>query len=222
MSGGARSTRTRSPLLSAFVYVAWLLAAWVAAWAIFVWGETRAPWLATDSGSFAYWTALKILVWVLPALWLMSASGPVADTLGFTRIGATLALGLGAGLVLALLNVALKGWELAPPQLSWALLNAALIAPMVEEVSFRGAVLGALRARLAFPLANSVTAALFVLAHVPGWWFQGRLLEMLTAPIGGAFSIFVLGWLFGWIVYKGRSVGAGIIAHSLNNLTSIA
>jgi uncharacterized protein len=203
----------------ALVYVAWLLAAWVAAWIVFSSARPYAPWLATDGGAFAYWTTLKVLVWLLPALWLMSASGRLRERLGFTRVGATLAWGLGAGFLLAIINVVVRGsTTFFDP--SWALLNAALVAPVVEETAFRGAVLGALSARLSFPVANTIAAALFVLVHMPGWCFQGRLLEMLTMPIGGALSIFVLGWLFGWVAYKARSVGAAVIAHALNNLTS--
>ena len=54
-----------------------------------------------------------------------------------------------------------------------------------------------------------------MLVRAPGWFFQGRLIEMLSAPIGGALSTFVLGWLFGWIAYKARSIGAAMQA--LNN-----
>jgi membrane protease YdiL (CAAX protease family) len=211
----------RAPLRWAFMYVAWLLAAWTLAWTAFTWSEARYAWLAADAGSFTYWTALKVLVWLIPALWLIKASGrSLADAFGFNRIGAMLAWGLAAGLLLAVLNIAVRDMVPPSPELSWALLNAALVAPIVEEVAFRGAVLGAVNTRLSFPMANTITAALFVLAHAPGWWFQGRLIEMLTAPIGGALSIFVLGWLFGWIAHRSRTVGAPIIAHALNNFTS--
>jgi membrane protease YdiL (CAAX protease family) len=46
------------------------------------------------------------------------------------------------------------------------------------------------------------------------------LLSMLKAPVGGAFSVFLLGWLFGYIAYKSKSVTAGILTHMLNNLSA--
>jgi membrane protease YdiL (CAAX protease family) len=214
------SEKARTPARWALVFVAWLLAAWSIAWIAFDWAQPHAPWLTTDRGSFAYWTALKTVVWLAPALWLMSRSGSLSERLGLTRVGATLAWGLGLGPLLALLNVVVRASTTLHFDPSWALLNAALVAPIVEETAFRGAVLGALQTKLSFPLANTLAAALFVLVHAPGWWFQGRLLEMLTMPMGGALSIFVLGWLFGWIAYKARSVGAAVIAHALNNFTS--
>ena len=216
------SEEAQASVRSALVYVAWLLAAWTAAWLVFGWGQLHAPWLATDPGSFADWTTWKVMVWLAPALWLLSRSGRLSERLGFTRLGATLAWGLGVGLLLALLNLVVRGSTTLHFGPTWALLNAALVAPIVEETAFRGAVLGTLQEKLSFPLANTLTAVLFVLVHTPGWWFQGRLLEMLAMPIGGALSIFVLGWLFGWVAYRARSVGAAIIAHALNNFTSFA
>jgi membrane protease YdiL (CAAX protease family) len=222
LSEKAGSTEARAAPLLAIVYVAWLLAAWIVAWLAFEWGEAHIPWLTTGGGSFAYWTVLKVLVWLAPALWLIRASRrTIVDAFGLNRLGVTLAWGLGAGIVLAAINVVVRGSTTLYFDPSWALLNAALVAPAVEEAAFRGAVLGALSTRFSFAIANTSTAALFVLAHVPGWFFQGRLLEMISAPIGGALSIFVLGWLFGWIAYKARSVGAATIAHALNNFTSI-
>lgn len=47
---------------------------------------------------------------------------------------------------------------------------------------------------------------------------MGTLTENLTRPIGGALSIFLLGLAFGYATHRGRSVVAGMVAHSLNNL----
>jgi membrane protease YdiL (CAAX protease family) len=217
----AVSQTRRASVVSAALYVAWLLAAWVIAWIAFDESRDQVAWLTTDAGAFAYWSVLKLVVWAIPALWLIKASGrTIAEMLGAGRLAATLAWGLGAGLIFSAINIALKGGPTAP-DFSWALINAVLVAPAVEETAFRGAVLGALTTRLSFPVANTVTAALFVLSHMPGWWFQGRLMDMLTRPIGGALSIFILGWLFGWIAYKARSTGAAMIAHALNNFSNI-
>jgi membrane protease YdiL (CAAX protease family) len=61
---------------------------------------------------------------------------------------------------------------------------------------------------------------LFVSLHLPGWYFMGHLRERLTAPLGGAFSIFLLGLAFGYVTYRSRSVAAGVVAHFVNNLAA--
>lgn len=85
---------------------------------------------------------------------------------------------------------------------------------------FRGAVLANLLQQYRFVVANTLTALLFLGLHLPGWRFQGRLLTNLTAPVGGALAIFSLGWVFGLVMYKGKSVLGSMLAHSLNNLFS--
>jgi len=102
----------------------------------------------------------------------------------------------------------------------WPELNAGLVSPVVEEIAFRGAVMGGLMQRGKFAIANTITASMFVAAHIPGWWFQGRLAEQITKPAGGVLTIFVLGWIFGLVVYESKSICSGIIAHSLNNFTA--
>ncbi len=59
---------------------------------------------------------------------------------------------------------------------------------------------------------------MFVVLHLPGWYFMGRLFQNLTDPAGGALSIFLLGLAFGYATHRGRSVAAGMLAHFLNNL----
>jgi membrane protease YdiL (CAAX protease family) len=41
---------------------------------------------------------------------------------------------------------------------------------------------------------------------------------MLLSPLGGALSIFLLGWVFGFAAYKSKSTAASTITHIFNNL----
>jgi membrane protease YdiL (CAAX protease family) len=110
---------------------------------------------------------------------------------------------------------------LRPSVFDWAVATAVTVSPLAEEAVFRGAVLPGLVPRLGFFWANSLTALLFLGAHVPGWAVQGRLLPMLQTAHGGALSIFLMGWILGVVVYKSSSVSAGILAHLVNNLFSL-
>jgi membrane protease YdiL (CAAX protease family) len=213
--------KRRNGLALAFGYFIWLMLAWTGAWLMLRALSPQLPLLATPEGAFGYWTLMKLIVWVAPALWLISKSGrSFAEAIGFTRIGPMLAWGFGIGAVLGVLNLAVKDFEFALPVFSTGLLNAVLIAPIVEEIAFRGGVLGVLTPPIRFVLTNTLVAAMFTASHFPGWLFQDRLMDMLITPIGGALTIFVLGWVFGWVVYASKTIGAGVIAHSVNNLTA--
>lgn len=101
------------------------------------------------------------------------------------------------------------------------LISVTVIAPFVEELLFRGAVLGGLLQRYRFGTANVISSLLFVSVHFPGWYFSGTLVDNLTKPIGGALSIFVLGLIFGFVTRQSRSVLGGMLAHGINNLFSV-
>ncbi|MBW7863251.1 MAG: CPBP family intramembrane metalloprotease [Candidatus Hydrogenedens sp.] len=181
-------------------------------------------WLTTSGSRSAYWLAMKLLLWVLPALLLIRLSGKsVGEVMGFHRARAIAVWGGGVGLVLGITALAAKtlgSQPLFPPSLSWSLFSGVLVAPIVEELTFRGALLGPLCGRFGFWTANTITGLLFLGIHLPGWHFQGRLAENLTNPVGGALSVFLLGLLFGYVAHKSRSVAAGTLTHILNNLFS--
>jgi membrane protease YdiL (CAAX protease family) len=215
LSVGVRSVTVFAGLL----YLTWC-SAWVCERAL----ESHVGWLRTDSGAFLYWTTAKLVLWVLPALALIHRSGrSLAAVLGLRRLRALFLWGGGAGLALVangLITREIDHRSLLPVHLSWSVANAVLIAPIVEELAFRGTILGILREHYRFWLANGVTAMLFVGAHVIGWSFEGRVGAMLTAPIGRALSIFFLGMIFGVVAERSGSVAASTLTHLLNNLWS--
>lgn len=89
----------------------------------------NAAWFAADASSFSYWTVLKVFVWTAPALWLIRRLGrTLVSVFGGDRLGAKLAWGLGVGL--AAINAAAK--QSFAPTFSYALLSAAVVAPIAE------------------------------------------------------------------------------------------
>lgn len=141
--------------------------------------------------------------------------------MGLERICPILVWGGGIGLILGAMTMVVKALshqQLFASPMGLPFVSGVIIAPVVEEIVFRGAVLGALNAKYRFVSANTMTALLFLGVHFPGWFFQGCLLENLQNPVGGALSIFLLGWIFGFVAHKSKSVAAGTISHILNNL----
>ncbi len=98
------------------------------------------------------------------------------------------------------------------PNLIWAprsvmivsLLEYVVLAPIFEELAFRGLLFASLRRRFSFMPAAAISAAVFSIAH--GY-----------ALIGFA-SVFWSGFLWAWIYEKTGSLLPGMIAHVLNNL----
>jgi len=180
-------------------------------------------WLTTNGGRTGYWTAMKVLLWVLPSVFLIRYSGrSVRETICGGSIRSALVWGVGVGLLIGMETIGrkcLSGRDVSI-NVSWGFLNATVIAPIVEELTFRGAVLGSLMQRYRFSTANTATAFLFLCSHFPGWCFQGTLRDNLVQPFGGAVSVFLLGWVFGYVVLKSKSVAAGVLAHSINNFFS--
>jgi uncharacterized protein len=205
-----------------FGFVVALYGAWIGAWLLEEALVHQYSWLATDAGQFAYWTFMKLALWVVPALVLIRLSGRrIRTVFAFGRWRSALLWGGGVGLVLgasAVLPALLRHQPLLSTSVSWAFVNAVVVAPIVEELTFRGAVLGGLSKRYRFAVANTLTALFFLGAHLPGWYFQGQLWSLLVTPVGGALSIFVIGWLLGFVMYRSQSLLGSTLAHMLNNL----
>lgn len=203
--------------------VLFICVAWIGVWLLELWLAPRYAWVNTHLAQSLYWLAMKILIWVLPALYVIRYSGSTFhETMGFGRPRAALGWGIGIGLCLALITVAVKRvthQQLLSTPLSWSLFTAVIVAPVTEEIAFRGAVLPALQRRLGFFSANLITALLFTAAHVPGWYFRHSLMSNLRSPVGGAVSVFLLGFVFGWVAHKSKSVSGGILTHLISNVS---
>ena len=128
-------------------------------------------------------------------------------------------LGLGCGLMvlsfmfnfaystfLALLNLRIQA-DLTPvfAELSspwWLLAGGVIVAPVVEEIFFRGFVFAGLCRRYEWQKAAVISAALFALIHL-----------QLTAVI----PIFILGYIFAYLYYQSNSIWPAILMHVATN-----
>jgi membrane protease YdiL (CAAX protease family) len=87
------------------------------------------------------------------------------------------------------------------------LLGGAIIAPIVEEIFFRGFVFTGLRSRWNWRKATLVSAGLFALAHV---------LPTSLLPI------FVLGLIFAFLYQSSGSIWPAILMHMLTNSLALS
>jgi membrane protease YdiL (CAAX protease family) len=181
--------------------------------------------MTTSQGQFVYWLVMKLLLWVAPSLALLRYSGRrIIDVLGMRRVRSVLLWGGGVGLLLGALSLLVRAYGQLPFfafEDIWSFISGVIIAPIVEEIAFRGAVLGALTQHFRFVSSNLVTALLFLGIHLPGWYFQGTLESNASSPLGGAVSIFLLGLVFGYVACRSTSVSGSIITHILNNVFNV-
>ena len=89
--------------------------------------------------------------------------------------------------------------------LALTVLVIVVIAPLSEELFFRGALTGALARRLG-AFTPLVSGAIFGAAH----------LEPRAFP-----ALFVLGALLGWLYMRTRSLFPGVAVHAANNLLAL-
>jgi membrane protease YdiL (CAAX protease family) len=85
-----------------------------------------------------------------------------------------------------------------------SLLEYVILAPLFEELVFRGLLFAILRRKLRFLPAALVSAAIFGLAHGYG--------------VVGLISVCWSGVLWAWIYERTGSLAPGILAHAVNNL----
>ena len=94
------------------------------------------------------------------------------------------------------------------PEDRWLLILMAIVvvfvAPVCEELVFRGFVFTNLRARYPFLTVNLIVTSLFALVHASG----GLAYVLLVIPVG---------YLLGWVRERSRSLAPGIIIHAAYN-----
>ncbi|HSM92074.1 MAG TPA: type II CAAX endopeptidase family protein [Anaeromyxobacteraceae bacterium] len=98
-------------------------------------------------------------------------------------------------------------FEGSPAEQAAMVAAAAVVAPLCEELAFRGYLTSALLSRHRPALAIGGSALLFALLH----------LDPVRAP-----SILVLGVIYGWLSVRTGSIWPGVIAHATNNAIAAA
>jgi uncharacterized protein len=98
-------------------------------------------------------------------------------------------------------------------------LPAMLISPLAEEFIFRGFVMTAAGRRWSPRVGMMVQAAAFAVVHLAHYGlvpFQPLLL-LLWLP-----AMFFVSLVFGWLVWRSRSLWTAVVAHSAFNLGMVA
>ncbi len=83
----------------------------------------------------------------------------------------------------------------------------AIVAPLAEEVLFRGVILAGITRHLPFAWANVVQAALFAAFHERVWLMP---------------FYFAVGVAAGWLTQSSGSLRAALLLHALNNAVACA
>ena len=133
-----------------------------------------------------YWLVMKLILWILLAVIVIKLSKQkFSDVIGLYRFRSALIWGIGIGLILGIITIITK-LLLSQPifafTLNWSLFSGLIVAPITEEITFRGAVLSLLKQRYIFALANFYTGILFLGIHLPG--MIGYLYEIPNPILG--------------------------------------
>jgi len=212
-----------------YVTAAWpplLFLAWIGAWLIDLQLRARFHWdPQTDT---IYWIAMKVIIWVLPAV-LIIRIAQRRNVIDFLELSSShlrpgLVWGAGVGLVLVVITFLGRtlpaGAHARAVAFTLVFLNAVVVAPLVEEIALRGFFLKELELMgRGFWAANVLSTLVFVSMHIPGWLFNGRFpsttqLVQAMVPLAG------LSLLFGWTKKRSSSLYGSIIVHAINNLYS--
>jgi membrane protease YdiL (CAAX protease family) len=106
----------------------------------------------------------------------------------------------------------IKDWLNDPASLALTAVFAVLLAPLFEEMMFRGFILPLAIRSLGVAAGIVMTAIPFALMHGPQYGWSWRHLLLLAAA----------GSAFGWIRHFTGSTAAALITHSAYNLTFLA
>jgi len=108
--------------------------------------------------------------------------------------------------------------DISAPEVLWRVLVVIPVATVVlEELAFRGVLLGLLRRLTADPAAVGVSAVLFGLWHIPGVFDDG-----IGAIAGTVAATTVAGVVFAVLRLRSRSLLAPALAHVATNSVAFA
>jgi membrane protease YdiL (CAAX protease family) len=165
-------------------------------------------------------SAVKGAIWILPAMWIARnvLHQPLGQSLGLQRaespahpgralVVSVVFLGLVAGLQLLASGGRVSAGAPLPLGIAIDAANAT-----VEEIPFRGFMLGWLARKGSFWRANVVAAALFVMVH---WLGAPHGIGWAIVPMSVA--LLALALVLGWVTRLSGSVWMAIALHAMNN-----
>lgn len=162
---------------------------------------------------------LAELIYLLPVLAILAAKRIGLSHLGFKKFD-SLTMGLGCGLIvisypliiahnflLTFLGVDTQGEavmkmfsELKSPV--WLILTGVIVAPLVEEIFFRGFLFQGFRQRYGWIAALLLSSGIFAASHLDPVSF---------------IPTFILGAALGYVYHRSNSLWPSVILHFLNN-----
>ena len=146
------------------------------------WAVVSRNWIRTRPWMVLFWAAMASVGCIVPSMWLQEVMPELPN----------------------LMQEGLE--ELMGSRLGYVVVG--LLAPLVEEVVFRGAILRALlKWNQNYWLCIAISAALFGLSHF-------NPAQMPHA--------FLAGLLLGWMYYRTGSIVPGIVVHWVNNSVAYA
>lgn len=177
-----------------------------------------APSLALLAGGAAYLAAVFAIFVVARfragAHWrsLLGWTPFATDQVFWGLLAGALIYQMAAGALVRFIHPEAKNWLILPDGplgLAGAFMLVVVLAPIAEELLFRGWLFTALRWRCGFRWALWVTAVLFAIAH----WESSHLYALAILPMGLA---------LGWLRERTGSTRATILFHGLYNLAGLA
>jgi len=209
------STRT-APWTTCDVWIGViLLALWLVGYTVASY-LIRAYSLDLDPGLYI---GIAELILLVPVWWLAVRKYGVGwDALGFRSFyPSALAVGCGLMIMSLLFNGAYSAFlaifdlrmqidlvpvfaELSSPV--WLLLAGIVVAPVIEELFFRGFVFAGLAQRYSWRKAALISSALFALVHLQPW----------AIP-----PIFILGYIFAYLYHRCGSIWPAVLMHVSTN-----
>lgn len=164
---------------------------------------------------------LKVGVWALPSIAVLCLVWRQSVTKAITELGlATNPLvGYGFALVVSLPMLIGPAHGFIPALRASAIASTVILAPITEEILFRGLLFRQLYHRAGRPLLRAmlVSALAFAFAHLTPTDFRG--LSPLTPLAGQVAMTTVVGLVLAWLVYRWDSVWPAIGIHTCLNLS---
>ena len=140
------------------------------------WAEVSRAWLLTRPWSVLFWSVIAALGLIIPSTWMMEQLPDLPNIVEqeFDTLLST----------------------------RWGYLTIGLLAPVAEEIVFRGAILKTLLTKYRPWVAIALSALLFSVGHLNPAQMPHTLL---------------VGLLLGWLYYRTDSIIPGVVYHWVNN-----
>ncbi len=142
---------------------------------------------------------------ILAFIAILTVLGPIAEALDLTESG-------------QLTIDAFTDIE-TPWVLTIAIINVCVLAPLMEELTYRGVLHGALRRRLGSKATVIAGSLIFALVHVPGLDTTAPKFALIAAFT--VLEVFLLALLLGYLREKDGRIGRAFFAHGAWNAVNL-